>query len=95
MGSGCILVVMAISIDVQSVFVVPHTELTTAPTAGQKWTEVLTMTNADKIRQMSDEELADWLDLLLWGTNRDVPFAICCTVEKWRDWLQEEVESDG
>ena len=39
-------------------------------------------TNADKIRQMSDEELAEWLE------NH-------CYQYGWLSWLKQEAESDG
>ena len=47
------------------------------------------MTNGDKIRAMSDEELATWLGDMLgvypFGTEQ-------WNREKWLDWLKEEVE---
>lgn len=53
------------------------------------------MTNADRIRSMSDEELAKWLDLLvnrakIYGENKvwleDTPRYYT----DWLDWLREE-----
>lgn len=51
------------------------------------------MTNADKIRQMTDEELAAYLD-----TELDGCVGRKCTIddntdcqECWLDWLNEEV----
>ena len=52
------------------------------------------MTNADKIRQMSDEELAEILSIL--ASCRKCPvqckggFSRCD--DFWLDWLQQEVE---
>lgn len=52
-------------------------------------------TNADRIRSMSDEELAKWLDLLvnrakIYGENKvwleDTPRYYT----DWLDWLEEE-----
>lgn len=51
--------------------------------------------NADRIRSMNDEELAEWLTLCLWGENREVPFLLSCTVEKWLDWLKQEVTDNS
>ena len=43
------------------------------------------MTHADKIRSMSDEELAEWLhDIYL--ISKDIGLSN----EWWLDWLQEE-----
>lgn len=52
------------------------------------------VTNADRIRSMTDEELATWLTACLWGEARDVPFLLSCTVDKWLDWLKEDA-TDG
>lgn len=49
-------------------------------------------TNADRIREMDNSKLAEWLTACLWGEARDVPFLLSCTVDKWLDWLNEEVE---
>ena len=49
------------------------------------------MTNADRIRAMADEELAEWLTLIMWGEERTVPF-INATVDKWLDWLKQVAE---
>ncbi|MDO4861736.1 MAG: hypothetical protein Q3984_03610 [Eubacteriales bacterium] len=54
-------------------------------------------TNADKIRQMSDEELAEWLaDIADHGGGRCAPGCYDCTKktckEGWLDWLKEEVD---
>jgi len=45
------------------------------------------VTNADKIRQMSDEELAEWLE------NIDTAFEEGTVVmtNGWLDWLKQEV----
>lgn len=53
----------------------------------QNW-ESNAMTNADRIRQMSDEELAEEL----WAWNQ-----VCCykwTKDKILNWLKEEVKGD-
>lgn len=47
-------------------------------------------THFDEIKAMSVEELAEWLTLCLWGENREVPFLLTCTVDKWLDWLKQE-----
>lgn len=46
-------------------------------------------TNADRIRAMSDEELAEFLTKIMWGEERTVQF-LYATVEKWNDWLKQE-----
>lgn len=54
--------------------------------------------NADKIRQMSDEELAEFIErvtteaisILGFGNGRRTK-----TFFEWLDWLKQEVESDG
>lgn len=50
-------------------------------------------TNADKIRQMSDEELARWLAgyVLNFTDGRQLNDATAA----WLNWLKQEVESDG
>ena len=55
-------------------------------------------TNADKIRQMSDEELAEYLNNELDACcgkpcDWNDPSTDCDTC--WLDWLKQEVESDG
>lgn len=50
-------------------------------------------TNADRIRSMSDKELAEFLTKIMWGEERTVQF-LYATVEKWNDWLKQESE-DG
>lgn len=49
------------------------------------------MTNADRIRSMSDGELAEFLTKIMWGEERTVHF-LYATVEKWNDWLKQEAE---
>ena len=47
------------------------------------------MTNADKIRNMSDEELAEWLT----GITNDAQIGSEFHVDyEWNEWLQEEVK---
>lgn len=43
------------------------------------------MTNADRIRAMTDEELAKWLDNFFWGHKKVNLFDI-------RKWLQQPAE---
>lgn len=57
------------------------------------------MTNADRIRSLSDEELAEWLGNMIY------PECVCCPADdqgwcsdcesKWIAWLKEEVEGDN
>lgn len=46
------------------------------------------MTNGDKIRSMSDEELADWLE----NVTDDVIKGSCWNKYGWIGWLQSEEE---
>lgn len=61
------------------------------------------MTNGDKIRQMSDEELAAMFDRMIQDCeccflhddcsyNTDVPWDVCNVM--WLNWLREEVGTD-
>lgn len=45
------------------------------------------MTNADRIRQMTDEELAEFLRSIEWGH-------IPKSVKGWLDWLRQEANDD-
>ena len=54
------------------------------------------MTNADKIRQMTDEELAEYL-----GTDLDGCVGRKCVIDDntdcqkcWLDWLKQEVDEE-
>lgn len=57
-------------------------------------------TNADRIRNMSDEELAEFLDIVgedgISSQYADVPCDCCCEKTEcskcWKDWLQSEAE---
>ena len=52
------------------------------------------MTNGDKIRQMSDEELAEFIEENNWrkGSCKNcADTAITCT-DCWLEWLESEVE---
>ena len=55
------------------------------------------MTNADRIRKMSDEKLAEWAMRGLFFPR--CPVVRCPTVEDCKDcwllWLKEEVAEDG
>lgn len=56
--------------------------------------------NADRIRNMSDEELAKFLDIVgedgISSQYADVPCDCCCEKTEcskcWKDWLQSEAE---
>lgn len=56
--------------------------------------------NADRIRNMSDEELAEFLDIVgedgISSQYADVPCDCCCEKTEcskcWKEWLQSEVE---
>ena len=60
------------------------------------------MTNADRIREMSDEELAEFLNCVEeYGISSqyiDVPCDCCCEKtacdECWKEWLQSEAEQE-
>ena len=56
------------------------------------------MTNADRIRSMTDEELAEWLDRLITHCN-DGPCFNCFMREACLtsvlDWLKQEVSTNG
>lgn len=57
-------------------------------------------TNANRIRNMSDEELAEFLDIVgedgISSQYADVPCDCCCEKTEcskcWKDWLQSEAE---
>nr|DAY87939.1 MAG TPA: Kruppel-like factor 3 finger, kruppel-like, DNA BINDING [Caudoviricetes sp.] len=57
-------------------------------------------TNADKIREMSDEELAEFLDIVgedgISSQYADIPCDCCCEKTEcskcWKEWLQSEAE---
>lgn len=57
-------------------------------------------TNADRIRNMSDEELAEFLDIVgedgISSQYADVPCDCCCEKTEcskcWKDWLQSEAK---
>lgn len=46
------------------------------------------VTNADSIRQMTDEELAEFLRSIEWGH-------IPKSVKGWLDWLREEANNEN
>lgn len=52
-------------------------------------------TNADRIRAMTDEELAELMHDTAWEGRKTVedPEAFK-TVEEWLDWLKEEAKDD-
>lgn len=57
-------------------------------------------TKADRIRNMSDEELAEFLDIVgedgISSQYADIPCDCCCEKTEcskcWKDWLQSEAE---
>lgn len=56
-------------------------------------------TNADRIRAMSDEELAEWLGVYCNGQTAQEVEKPCISgvgscEECWLDWLKEEAEDD-
>ena len=59
-------------------------------------------TNADKIREMSDEELAEFLDIVgedgISSQYADIPCDCCCEKTEcskcWKEWLQSEAEQE-
>jgi len=56
------------------------------------------MTNADKIRSMSDEELATWLNTMqsnAWHSGRlqKTPNKYPSTNQTWLDWLKQETDN--
>ena len=59
--------------------------------------ERLTMTKADKIRSMTDKELADWIAEIIDCWHCPV-YDKCCQPKKCneiiKDWLQQEAESN-
>lgn len=57
------------------------------------------ITNADRIRSMSDEELADWLGVYCNGQTAQEVGKPCASgmgscEECWLDWLKGEAEGD-
>lgn len=59
-------------------------------------------TNADRIRNMSDEELAEFLDIVgedgISSQYADIPCDCCCEKTEcskcWKEWLQSEAEQE-
>lgn len=49
-------------------------------------------TNADRIRSMSDEELAEFLFDIKWGIC-DIGLAPNATRFAWKNWIKEEVQN--
>ena len=52
------------------------------------------MTNADRIRSMSDEELEEWLTSITNDAQRAIVESQCFVDYQWKEWLQSEVEDD-
>lgn len=54
------------------------------------------MTNADRIRAMTDEELAKWLCTEIGCCNCNYLFSDKCdNGNAWLDWLKQEVSGNG
>ena len=60
------------------------------------------ITNADRIRQMTDEELAEFLNEIIWRCRTEscgstCPLFDCCfnEVERQVAWLKQEVSEDA
>lgn len=53
-------------------------------------------TNADRIRTMTDEELADWLTISVIPRVCEIPLKAGNEpmLDKWLDWLKQEVNDD-
>ncbi len=51
-------------------------------------------TNADRIRAMSDKELADYFSELACfpGANKDICKGVANCMDCWLDWLKQEAE---
>lgn len=64
------------------------------------------MTNADRIRNMSDEKLAEWICFMyetescgepfrsIYNFNTDEEEGIHDSYEDWLDWLQSDAEQE-
>lgn len=49
-------------------------------------------TNADRIRSMTDEELAEWLTTITTDAQKEVVESQCFVDYQWKEWLESEVE---
>lgn len=63
-------------------------------TGCSRYEEEKKQTNADWIRSMTDEELAEFLDDIIhdWGEGSAYIRSARVTVENWLDWLKEANE---
>jgi transcriptional regulator with XRE-family HTH domain len=52
------------------------------------------MTNADRIRSMSDEELEEWLTSITNDAQRAIVESQCFVDYQWKEWLKSEVDND-
>ena len=52
--------------------------------SGNKNSEWTAPTNADRVREMSDDELANWLTIVSSSKPQTAP--------QWLEWLRQEVE---
>lgn len=52
-----------------------------------------TQTNSDKIRAMTDEEMADFLDCIIhdWGEGSAYLRGTTTNIDNWLEWLKQEV----
>ena len=50
------------------------------------------LTNADRIRNMTDEELEEWLTTITNDAQRAIAESQCFVDYQWKEWLQSEVE---
>lgn len=56
--------------------------------------EPLIITNADRIRNMTDEELEEWLTSITNDAQRAIVGSQCFVDYQWKEWLQSEVEDE-
>lgn len=52
-------------------------------------------TNADRIRAMSDEELAEFLDSIVQDWHQGTAQIGDRIIDSWLDWLKEEVKGES
>ena len=60
------------------------------PEVCEHWTAKKPLTNADRIRSMSDEELAQYLAILMADTRDGVAYST--DEDRWFNWLQQPAE---
>ena len=99
----CMLNVQFAGIDFFSITngeMVAGKKQTTAPFAVKRWIGVVMMTNGDRLRAMSDEELAEMFDKLIQDCEYCPMLELCflncekkCKV-MYLNWLREEAKTD-